>query len=99
MKRRPAVVPALVRAVATTALACLALAGPARAADPAFCTAYAKSAVEQFDAMYAIGCLKAPSGGWHNDYQRHYSWCLTVTQEAADGQRNVRRARIAQCQG
>jgi hypothetical protein len=78
---------------------CRALFGRSvEAADPDFCASYARSAVEQADALSITGCFKGFEGGWHLDYGRHYAWCLTAAPAAVDAQRNNRRARLVQCQ-
>jgi hypothetical protein len=75
------------------------LAGPASAADPAYCDQYAKLALHEVEVNMATpGCFKGFDNTWHTDYQRHYGWCLTASVADVNAQRDYRRMRVYQCQ-
>ena len=75
-----------------------ALSAPARAADPGFCAEYARDAVRQVDVNMSIpGCFRGFNARWNRDYGHHYSWCLGVSYEAANAEREYRRAGLAEC--
>jgi hypothetical protein len=81
------------------ALSLTQFSGVAQAADPDYCGQYARSAVEQSDALSVSGCFRGFDTRWHLDYQRHYNWCLTAPPGAADAELRYRRMRLANCQG
>lgn len=60
------------------ALAGVALAGAASAADPAFCRTYAENAVMQFKLVRNSTCQRAATRRWHGNRSQHYQWCLTA---------------------
>lgn len=72
-------------------LACLAPV-ELRAADPAFCTPYAKAALVQVrGALANSGCGASLQGArWSTDFSTHYEWCLGASQEAAGAERDAR---------
>jgi hypothetical protein len=86
-------------------LAALAAAGVfslntgARAADPGFCSEYARQAVHEADVLSRLPCFRGFDIRWHRDYRLHYGWCLRNSYEAADSERGYRRMRLAQCEG
>jgi len=82
--------------LAATAL--ITLSAPALAADPQFCADYAHAAVHEVDVNMSIpGCFKGFNARWNRDYGHHYSWCLGVSYEAANAEREYRRAGLAEC--
>jgi hypothetical protein len=85
-------------ALAVAASSFVAIA-PARAADPAFCQQYASLAVHEATVLSTLACFRGFDGMWHLDFNRHYNWCLTTEPATANGQRDYRRMRIAQCGG
>ncbi len=83
-------------------LALFGTAGPASqamAADAAFCSNYAQSAINMFRAAKAQNCpgLKYPV--WSDDFQHHYRWCLkTPANQVQDGTR-LRQQQMQGCGG
>ena len=41
------------------------------------CLAYARAAVEQYDALRAAGC-NCWNARWHNNFEVHRNWCLSL---------------------
>jgi len=41
------------------------------------CLAYARAAVEQYDALRAAGC-NCWNARWHNNFDAHRDWCLSL---------------------
>ena len=71
---------------------------PALAADPGFCADYARAAVHEVDVNMTIpGCFKGFDARWNRDFGHHYGWCLGVSYDAANAEREYRRARLAEC--
>jgi hypothetical protein len=72
----------------------LAVSGSAsvRAADPAFCRAYAKAALVQVRGALANPDCGASLQGtqWSMDFSTHYEWCLEQSPEAAGVERDAR---------
>jgi hypothetical protein len=70
----------------------------AYAADPEFCAGYARNAVHEVDVNMAIpGCFHGFNARWNRDYGHHYGWCLGVSYNAANAEREYRRAGLAEC--
>src|SRR5208282_434228 len=68
-----------------------ALSAPAWAADPQFCADYARAAVHEVDVNMSIpGCFRGFNARWNRDYGHHYGWCLGVSYEAANAEREYR---------
>ncbi len=81
---------------AFVALATLSV--PALAADPQFCANYARDAVHEVNVNMAIpGCFKGFNPRWNRDYGVHYGWCLGASYDAANAEREYRRARLSEC--
>jgi hypothetical protein len=75
-----------------------ALSAPSMAADPAFCAQYAREAIHEVDVNMSIpGCFKGFDNRWHRNYGNHYGWCLGVSYEQANAEREYRRARLSEC--
>jgi hypothetical protein len=91
----------MIRTILRLAVACAglaALSAPALAADPGFCGEYARQAVHEVDVNMSIpGCFKGFDARWHRNYGAHYSWCLGVSYEQANAEREYRRARLSEC--
>ena len=84
---------------ALLAIAALALAtgiAPAFAADPAFCTGYANSAVAQQGANMAKGCGLVGSR-WQANFGAHFAWCLTTSKFQANKEHQARQSQLAAC--
>jgi hypothetical protein len=80
------------------AIGAVCLSEQSLAADSNFCAQYARLAVHEFQANVATpGCFKGEDNRWHPNYMQHYSWCLGASYEAAAGERDYRRMRVAQC--
>jgi len=83
------------------AAACAALAAfsaPSMAADPDFCAHYARQAVHEVDVNMSIpGCFKGFNLRWRRNFDQHYGWCLGVSYEQANAEREYRRARLSEC--
>ncbi|MBV9330210.1 MAG: hypothetical protein JOZ55_01520 [Alphaproteobacteria bacterium] len=71
----------------------------ARAADPAFCKAYAVAALRQVHAaLDNPRCryhLRGPR--WSTDYRVHFDWCRSVPPVIAVSERDARTRRLARC--
>ena len=86
------------KTLVAAAAALATLSAPALAADPRFCADYARAAVHEVDVNMSIpGCFKGFDARWNRDYGHHYGWCLGVSYEAANAEREYRRARLAEC--
>ena len=71
----------------------------ARAADAAFCQAYATQAVAQFNQNLSIpGCFKGADGRWHNRFDVHYGWCVGAPEAAVRAEGTYRAARLRDCE-
>ena len=79
-------------------IALVGLASPALAGHPAAeCQKYATDAVNQFNELSAAGCHGKPGDtAWGNNYQGHYSWCLSTKADIHE-QFKQRRLAIDQC--
>jgi len=47
--------------------------------------------------MSIPGCFKGFDNRWHRNYGQHYGWCLGVSYEQANAEREYRRARLSEC--
>jgi len=68
------------------------------------CGEYAKSAVADFNQANGlpkcVGPMKRDSAGrWHNDYKRHYDWCLTAQQTWLNSEKTQRTKLLVDCGG
>ena len=68
------------------------------------CAEYAKSAVADFvqanGLPKCVGPMKRDNAGrWHNDYKRHYDWCLTAQQTWLDSEKAQRTKLLMECGG
>ncbi len=73
-----------------------ALTPAAKAADPAFCTQYAATAVAQNRRNRNLGCgFRGPR--WHRNWQAHFAWCLTQPYRIANRETRIRRNRLNVC--
>jgi hypothetical protein len=80
-------------------LSLLAVPLPVRAADPAFCRQYARSALVQ-----ARGALASPHCGaglqgarWSAEFSIQYEWCLGASPDAAAAEREARAKYLRGC--
>ncbi len=91
----------MIKTILSLAATCAALAtlsAPAMAADPGFCAEYARQAIHEVDVNMSIpGCFKGFNARWHRNYGQHYGWCLGVSYEQANAEREYRRARLSEC--
>jgi hypothetical protein len=72
---------------------------PASAASPEFCDSYAHRAVHEFEVnVHTPGCFKGEDLRWHPHFRKHFDWCLGVSPEEAERERDYRRARLRECQ-
>jgi len=89
------------KSILPLAFACASLAGlcgPAFAAPPGFCADYARNAVHEVEVNMTIpGCFKGFDARWNRNFDHHYGWCLGAPFEAANAERDYRRARLAEC--
>jgi len=84
--------------LATACAGLAAFSAPSMAADPAFCAQYARQAVHEVDVNMSIpGCFHGFNARWHRNYGQHYGWCLGVSYEQANAEREYRRARLSEC--
>jgi hypothetical protein len=80
------------------AAATLALSTTTYAAPPGFCERYARDAVHEFRADTHIPfCFKGENARWHDNYDAHFGWCLRVSIDAANAERDYRRTRLYEC--
>ena len=91
----------MLKAILSLAAACAGLAvltAPATAADPGFCAQYARQAVHEVDVNMSIpGCFHGFDARRNQNYGGHYGWCLGVSYEQANAEREYRRARLSEC--
>ncbi|MGD0563878.1 MAG: hypothetical protein ABSA66_12370 [Roseiarcus sp.] len=91
----------MMKTILSLAAACAglaALSAPAMAADPGFCAQYARQAVHEVEVNMSIpGCFKGFDNRWTRNYGQHYGWCLGVSYEQANAEREYRRARLSEC--
>ncbi len=84
--------------LATVCAGLAALSAPAMAADPGLCARYARDAVHEVEMnMSILGCFKGFNVRWNRNYGGHYGWCLGVSYEQANAEREYRRARLSEC--
>lgn len=66
--------------------------------DRTSCELYAQSALEQYLQIRKIpGCYKGDNGRWHTNYDRHYSWCMSVLPPVLEREKDIRASSIARC--
>lgn len=91
----------MMKTMLSLAAACAGLAvlsAPAMAADPGFCAQYAQQAVHEVEVNMSIpGCFHGFNARWNQNYGGHYGWCLGVSYEQANAEREYRRARLSEC--
>lgn len=81
----------------TLAAAMLASAS-AWAAPPEFCQRYAREAVHEFRADTHIPlCFHGENARWNDNYEGHFNWCLGVSIERANSEREYRRGKLDEC--
>jgi hypothetical protein len=86
--------------VTTVAGAMLAMSIPtARAAGPDFCRDYAHAAENQVrGGLNNPRCIPGMRGErWSSEFRVHYDWCLGVSREAADRERDIRTDYLRHC--
>jgi len=47
--------------------------------------------------MSILGCFKGFNARWNRDYRHHYEWRLGAPCDAANAEREYRRARLSEC--
>ncbi len=91
----------MIKTFFSLAAACAVLAAssaPSMAADPGFCGEYARQAVHEVEVNMSIpGCFKGFNNRWNRNYGGHYGWCLGVSYDQANAEREYRRARLSEC--
>ena len=79
----------------------LLVAAPAsvRAADPAFCKAYARAALLQVrEGLASPRCGAGLQGTrWSTEFSVHYEWCLEASRVAIAGERDARTKALKGC--
>ena len=75
--------------------------GGAQAADPHFCADYARAALSQVQtAQRTPSCApNLQTSRWATTYQAQFTWCTTVTSDAATKERQTRTAYLMACRG
>lgn len=83
------------------AIALLAAAPVAQAADHEFCRDYAESAIRQLHhAEHHDRCfrfLRDNPARWQDNYKGHYEWCRGVSRDDAWRERNARSDALHEC--
>jgi hypothetical protein len=70
----------------------------ANAADPGYCGTYATAAMRQVKLAYEIpGCAHVQGPRWSQDYNVHYSWCLTQNYGEIGKERDIRTGYLKTC--
>jgi hypothetical protein len=88
----------MIRSALLAAAASLVLCASAFAAPPEFCEHYAREAVHEFRADTHIPfCFHGENARWHDNYDIHFHWCLHVSIDQANAERDYRRARLLEC--
>ncbi|MBN1142043.1 MAG: hypothetical protein JXB25_09680 [Deltaproteobacteria bacterium] len=64
--------------------------------DEAICRNYAQDAVNQFIQAENNRC-GFQGGRWHNDFDKHFNWCLSATQDKRKMESGNRRAALISC--
>jgi hypothetical protein len=67
-----------------------------RAAAEKRCNAYAAVAVGQYHASEKTGCDDG-QGGWHDDFDEHYQWCLTADPKVVMSETRRRQVYLNKC--
>jgi hypothetical protein len=60
------------------------------------CNAYAAVAVGQYHASEKTGCDDG-QGGWHDDFNEHYQWCLTADPKVVMSETRRRQLYLNKC--
>jgi hypothetical protein len=60
------------------------------------CNAYAAVAVGQYHASEKTGCDDG-QGGWHDDFNEHYQWCLTADPKVVLSETRRRQVYLNKC--
>jgi hypothetical protein len=70
-----------------------------RAADPAFCKQYARSALVQArEGLASPRCGAGLQGTrWSSEFSAHYEWCLEASREAIAAERDARTKILKGC--
>jgi hypothetical protein len=64
----------------------------------AACDAYAKKAIEQFNAARNnSNCDRRDQRRWHDNYQNHYGWCMAVNAAESSAHAAFRDRELARC--
>jgi hypothetical protein len=66
-------------------------------ATPGYCQGYASLAVEQYNQAVQLRCPGISPLVWGNDYNAHYSWCVTVPVDNASEQKMYRTNFLNDC--
>jgi hypothetical protein len=75
-------------------------AGPAAAADRDFCRDYAQAALRQVrGALHHQRCAEHMDNvtRWSPEYRDHFQWCLHVSKDTANDERDARRRVLEDC--
>jgi hypothetical protein len=87
--------------IAGLVLVLLVVAAPTgvRAADPALCRQYARSALVQArEGLASPRCGAGLQGTrWSNEFSAHYEWCLEASREAVAVERDARTKVLKGC--
>jgi hypothetical protein len=86
-------------AVSVLALLVVAAPAPVRAADPAFCKAYARAALVQArEGLASPHCGAGLQGTrWSTEFSVHYEWCLEASRDAIATERDARTQALKGC--
>jgi hypothetical protein len=73
--------------------------GAVHAADPAFCTPYARGAlVEAREGLASPRCGAGLQGTrWSTEFSAHYEWCLEAPRDAIAAERQARAKVLKGC--
>lgn len=71
----------------------IAFTSPALAAAPDTCKQYADKAIDQLHQAQSLG-LPTPAPVWSGNYQLHYNWCLSQSEEALAQGNALRQAQL-----
>jgi hypothetical protein len=78
----------------------LGVASSASAANPEFCSDYARAAVNQVRGAMNNGprCMNRMQGPrWSSDWRVHFNWCRGVSREQAWSERDARTETLRSC--
>lgn len=79
-------------------VAAMAVAPAAYAASEDFCNAYAEQAVAQNNENATNQC-GFTGARWHDNFQIHQTWCLSVNEDLANSETQERTTALNQCTG